>query len=291
LSSTTLDKEPTFNCFVGVDQTGAVQPSGKPKPLPCAVLIQHKGVWNLRAASNDGQRFTLPSFSTSSLSTALRSAGGNLGADTAILADCVFGLPWRSWRRTGQKAGDLRALMRLSADGWAYGRRSSEAFFSRWAETEIPMRECERIAGSNSIFKTRPFQKNIQTGTFRIWRDLATYGDEDYFSFWPFDAASSSRPWVFEGYPSYYWYFFFGHRYRSPLFFSSIIESLQTQGWKLESPHTSYFEKDPNLADAGILCLAGLLMQKHQRLFQPFHDFGRVAAARTEGWIAGVVPH
>ncbi len=279
---------PSFKCFVGVDQTGAVSASGKTKALPCAVLFRRKNIWQLVLTEEKGTPLTTPNFSSQALSDLLRSCGTRLGPDTAILADCVMGLPWRSWKLTGEKAGDLRAVLRRSADGTAYGRAASEAFFSRWSETQVTSRECEKLCGSNSVFLTKPYQKNIQTGTYRIWRDIALAGDVDDFSFWPFDAHKRKFPWVFEGYPSFYWKHCFGFKKREPQSFEKVLLKAREYGLVIEAPPVGFLADYPDHADAAVLCLAGLILQTRKVLLEPYSGFGLSAPARVEGWIAGV---
>jgi hypothetical protein len=279
---------PTFNCFVGMDQTGAVNASGKPRALPCSVLVRKKSAWRLILTGADKKLLTVPRFSLQTLSDLLRPCGASLGPDTAILADCVMGLPWKSWKRTGERAGDLRAVLRQSADGTAYGRAASEAFFSRWTDLPLPQRECEKLSGSNSVFLTKPYQKNIQTGTYRIWRDMALAGDVDDFSFWPFDPVQRKFPWVFEGYPSFYWKHWFGFKKRDPQAFNEVLSRAEAYGLTIEAPSVEFLIDHPDHADAAVLSLAGLVMQARKVLFEPYSGFSLSAPARVEGWIAGV---
>ena len=53
-----------------------------------------------------------------------------------------------------------------------------------------------------SVFKNKPFQKNVQTGTFRIWKDLGSDKEYENFSFWPYETESLNKYTVCEAYPS-----------------------------------------------------------------------------------------
>lgn len=278
-----------FQCFVGVDQTGAVRPDGVPHPLPCAILVGRDGEWALQTVQRSGKSLSIPSFTHQALEELLATVHVHLDHRVAVLVDCVFGLPWQSWREAGERPGDVRALIRTCAFEQAYGRNASAAFFGRWnATTTFHRRECERVAGSNSLFQLQPAQKNIQTGTYRIWRDLAASGDEDLFSFWPFDALGSGRAWVFEGYPSFYWKNLFGCRSRSAAGLKKVFATVRGEGIPLRIKGKAAMSRNPDLADAGVLALAGLMLQRRERLFQPFESFPLFAPARAEGWIAGV---
>ncbi len=283
--------EPRFQCFLGVDQTGAVLPSGRPKSLACTVLVRRGEEWVLYATHPSGKPLALPCFNSQFIEILLESFRQSLDANVAMMVDCVLGLPWVSWKHTGERPGDLRSLLRLCALETEYGRGASEAFFSKWNVSEsLPRRACELATGSNSVFQTWPYQKNIQTGTHRIWRDLTSIGDEDYFSFWPFDPPRRARPWVFEGYPSYYWKHLFGFRKRVPSAFPLVIAALREQGVSIRVCGKSAIQRDCNLADAAILSLAGLVLQERRKLFQPFEGFEWNLSARAEGWIAGAAP-
>src|SRR5690606_15146623 len=61
---------------------------------------------------------------------------------------------------------------------------------------------------ANSVFQSRPYQKNIQTGTYRIWKDLTSGGPTRWANIWPFETERSElldAPWIFEGFPSLLW--------------------------------------------------------------------------------------
>jgi hypothetical protein len=282
---------PVFDCIVGVDQTGAVTSSGKPRALATTVLIRKGDDWVLHATHASGKPMSLPCFNSQYLEILLESFRHSLDANVGLMVDCVLGLPWTSWKSAGERPGDLRSLIRHCAQADAYGRKAGEAFFSKWnSEPDFPRRQCERISGSNSVFQIRPHQKNIQTGTYRIWRDLALAGDEDYFSFWPFDTPRRGRPWIFEGYPTFYWRSLFGRRSRSPEAFASVVTAVRSYGISVRVVGRAAIARDPNLADAAVLALAGLVLQHRSALFCPFEQFPLQLAARAEGWIAGVSP-
>lgn len=280
---------PFFDFFIGVDQTGAVQ-AGRPKPLPCVVLARKGEDWVMTATQRSGKPLSLPHFSSQCFENLLEPFRRGLDANVGLIVDCVFGLPWASWKATGERPGDLRSLIRHCSSETDYGRAASEKFFGKWSGDVLQRRECERLSGSNSVFVTRPYQRNVQTGTYRIWRDLALAGDEDYFSFWPFDPPKRGRPWIFEGYPTFYWRSLFGKRTRSPHAFDTVVTTARAYGLSLRVKGRAAIAADPNLADAAILALAGLLLQQKENLFSPFEQFPLQLCARAEGWIAGVSP-
>jgi hypothetical protein len=59
------------------------------------------------------------------------------------------------------------------------------------------------MTNANSIFKLKPFQRNIGCGTFRIWKDLAI--DQSWYSLWPLEDYTKSTSTIAEGYPSFVW--------------------------------------------------------------------------------------
>lgn len=321
---TSLAKVPQFTCFLGVDQTGAATHGGaRAKPLPVAWLEREGEVWRLRsretteragarerktnapASARDRGRaaLTLPSLNPAGLSVlAAQLDRADLPSSLAMMVDCVFGLPadvsralghsprgaahiWRLFRRAADRPGDAR-----------FGRAVSEAFFadlvrdSRLSFDPLPRRDCERACMANSVFLTRPFQKNVQTGTHRIWRDLGE-GARAWTRIWPFDAPAPGT-WLFESYPSLLWRELFGLRTRLRPALRAAATAYFRKRAKVTVDDWDFITADPERADAAVLALGGLALQLDGRLFEPFAGFDRRALPTLplEGWITGLIP-
>jgi hypothetical protein len=276
-----------FATFVGIDQTGAVV-GGVPKPLPAARLAP------------DGS-LAIGKLAHADRASIVELAGTE--ADLAIVVDAVIGLPARCWRGNG--ADDVWALLGRTHRVPGYGRAAAESFFHPFipssrsradAAAALPRRACEIAADANSVLTTRPYQKNVQTGTFRIWKDL-TRDAARWVSLWPFEARRA-RPWLFEGYPSYVWTRVFGFARRSPARIRELAQRAATMGVRVNASRATLaaVAADADLADAVALAIGAACLQTSGRLVAPYRGFGRhLASARRagrarEGWIMGVVP-
>lgn len=69
-------------------------------------------------------------------------------------------------------------------------------------KNDLPQRKAEVLTKANSVFKLKPFQRNIGCGSFRVLKDLSK--DTSWFSIWPFQ-SSSKKIQIAEGYPSFFW--------------------------------------------------------------------------------------
>ena len=257
--------------FIGVDQTGAIDvrrgaqaknslhQSVKAKPLPCC--------WITGQVVEFGE---LADFNLRSLQETL---GFSLKAVRIQIAiDAVLGLPRshpKAWRTAIHEAGAVEGL----------GRAVAEAFFSDLAR-ELPvgdegLRTVDRKVGAMSVFQSKPYQRNVQTGTFRVWRDL---GRDPHWFFVPELESKSSGIPIFEAYPSYSWFQILGMRRRSPDLLSKWLKSESNLGLQWTSEHKRLVEKSADHADAFVIALALLLRN------------GEIAGARrnNEGWILGV---
>jgi hypothetical protein len=280
----------TFDLWIGVDQTGAATRGGKSaKPLPCA-LARPSGRRGLRVELG-----TLPG--------ATREDFADIGADgakpVALLLDCVIGLPRGAVgsRFPGEQgAWELfrMASLRRGAKGELYGREVARQFFAQFwegSQARMPRRRCESLAGANSVFQVHPFQKNIQTGTFRIWRELGQ-GGKPWARIWPFAATSRiSGNWIFEAYPSLMWKIALGLRTRSlPNLERATREACEAAGIDLQFRGWSRLRNDADLADAFVLAVGGAILDRQDRLLEPWSGFARegVRALASEGWIAGL---
>lgn len=187
-------------CVVGVDQTGAVDSKGVPKPLPFAgfsgFLTENRGeVKNLKFHYG-----YLKKASHAELSQVLGLS--YLGADFRWLGlDCVLGLPKCVYRRQFSFEEWLCAQNFIP---YGFGRAEAERFFLStfpdfYELPELPRREQEIALRANSVFKLRPFQKNIQTGTFRFWKEIQADLASGQFSL---RGHEKSHTLVTEVYPS-----------------------------------------------------------------------------------------
>lgn len=266
------------------------------RPLHCAVLVRHGKRWNLRLRDRKRALLKLPSLDPDSIEALLAETGAR--GRVAILADCVFGVAASVLaRQVGKPSTEVWRTMRmtLSQTGSArFGRGPAEKFFEMllgsWEGAgRFPRRRCEQISGANSIFQTRPFQKNIQTGTYRIWKDIAGgKGLKPWLNLWPFDSwdPQDARPWIFEGFPSYFWKDLFGLRTRDRAKLRASAGGALGKRVIVEDWRT--IESNADVADAAVLALSGLMLQDERRLFAPFPDFECSGDLRREGWIAGL---
>lgn len=246
--------------YLGVDQTGAINTRGEPKPLPSCLII-----------GNQIRPFYLKKFNQHSLSEVL-SPGEFI--NLKICMDCVLGLPKElklPWRMAIQKASEIKT----------YGRAPAQSFFreilSERKIKHIPTRQVEALCRANSVFQERPFQKNIQTGTFRFWKEMAL---EPHWFYVPRLSGekkySRSRIPIMEGYPSLAWRLLFGVNRREP---ENLFRHLKTHFPEMRfSPvQLKLFQSDANLADAAVLALLARKLM-NQELSGP---------ATQEGWILG----
>ncbi len=239
--------------YLGIDQTGAVDGKKNPKPLPTCLL-------------QDGQTqlFYLSSFNFASLKhSAMAIDAGNL----EICIDCVIGLPQQiqvAWREAVARTREVEG----------YGRSAAAEYFRNLGKGLRPPREVELKCRANSVFKELPFQKNIQTGTFRFWKDMANDPDWFYAPMIPNEPGSGRIP-VYEGYPSLSWKLLFGVKTRQPAELGRLLEQMYPDVyWNSELQEAVH--KDPNFADAFVLALtAKVLIDKPLPLANP------------EGWILG----
>lgn len=277
-----MARQTGFEIFLGIDQTGAVLPGSagtRAKPLPWAAVF----------AEGDRARLVLPQEALGRLHLGpLRKALHLTPRNRmAVLVDCVLGLP----------PGRLRwpdVLNELTHVTEPFGRSSAEAFFESLLARHslsagtIPTRLCEEQAGANSVFRSRPFQKNIQTGTYRLWRDLASDADFPQWSVWPFSPEPQS-PALFEGYPSLLWRQLARLPSRQPDRLAAWLKHVKI---RFSSSDEQCFCTDPDLADAVMLAAGGWVLDREGQLTEPRPNFFASAAyrnrARVEGWIAGL---
>ena len=265
--------------FVGIDQTGACKPGQPhlPRPLPMAWF--HPESRRLEIIPEG-----LAGFDPELMAKITGSPPGDL----TVLVDCVLGLPSEIQKSHGFEAslGRLRELERENPCA-PFGRKAAEQFFAEileqgWPARDgrrpYPEREAERLAGANSVFRRHPFQKNIQTGTYRIWRELSRLRDS--VQLWPMDQPEKAGAKIHEGYPSLIWRAYLGFKTRAP---AKLATHLKEQGVLLSPETARRISADADLADAAVLAFGGFLLEAKGLLLAPNQP-----KARTEGWIAGL---
>jgi hypothetical protein len=237
---------------------------------------------------------------------ALRQEFGQL-SQTLFLIDCVLGLPrevegfknlWSEFKRA-----------HLCRKERGFGRSSADHFFTELLlnrtgskKGSFPKRQCEELAKANSVFQKHPFQKNIQTGTFRFWAELGESG-KPWARLWPqdFKGEKSPRgserkvltalPIVAEGYPSLLWREVFGFSTRSS---KQLVERIQTdpefkKDLVIESAWLKKIATHSDFADAFVLAYGGMKLHREGLLFSKSVSENRIRQAlHQEGWIAGL---
>lgn len=318
-------QEQSNKAYLGVDQTGAVikRRGGRVyRPLPAVIALPGRNrTIQILAVSRHQKKIGLASFDPGEI-VALVEPYVDVPRDIVVLADCVFGLP-SDMRRGNASLRQLldRAATHDSAASEPLGRQRSAAFFrnilneftpDRHDDKQWPLRRCEQLASSNSVFQEHPFQKNIQSGTYRIWCDLGRSLRKQNghpVRFWPHDFTTEGHTndthathatgagqmmTIAEGYPSLYWKTFFGTKTRRPEDLQTLsTAALKGLGWSLTCPHWEVITNDPDTADAAALALAAFIMQSSSELFQRSlscapDPSSTVFHAEFEGWIAGV---
>ncbi len=248
----------------GIDQTGASVGSARAKPLKACELIL-----NLDGNIHDLRFFAIPH-----LGEWVKTLKQN--EKNHIFIDCVFGLPIRLHQINPSKS--IRDWIYSSKDytflDKHFGSAVSQSFFAQIKyfykihETSTPRREQEIQLNSNSVFTIHPFQKNIQTGTFRIWKELSQVLDE--ILIWPIDYYLQEELNVifYEVYPSYFYKKLFNVSSRSA---GPVIKYLNDYPLKLNSQNSSHINNS-DFCDALVAALGGYNCLKTNNFSQFFSD-------------------
>ena len=155
------------------------------------------------------------------------------------------------------------------------------AAFFRDRRGETDFREADRLAGAHSVFRELPYQRNIQSGTFRIWSELE---GRRWLNLWPFcERAHPNQAWLAEGYPSLFWKRFLKQTKRNPPILAAWIRSHWDGGIKMGAG-TRKALLDPDCADAAVLCLCSFDLLANN----PGMLAKRRTLPRDEGWIFGL---
>ncbi len=267
-----------FQYFYGIDQTGALASKGRDaRPLATALYHKQGNAWSLSLAR-------IPSFSKFELEGAF---SRSLCKSTLILVDAVL------WPMFGKGAKGLRRGFLEAAsfthNSKHYGREVAERFFRSALATQFPSavrskvrvyprRECEKRAQANSVFQTRPYQRNIQCGTFRIWKNLGAY--PEWCMYWPFQ-TQSNLPTLAEGYPSEIWRKVFGLKTRDREQLSKMLARV-----RMSAQDRDLISRDADFADAAVLAMGSArMMARSSMVLTPSVTRSML---NREGWIFGV---
>lgn len=186
--------EQFFNRIIGIDQTGALDSRGQFKPLYGVTL----------SLNRSGK---VSSFKAELLPTLDLNQWRNQSGRTLIVVDSVLGMP----KSLLKKNESIRDLFLLTKKHKCFGLKAGQVFFSGLYRdrmgvrlpkkvSNLELRECDRIADANSLFRSMPYQRNVQTGTFRVWHELSKQLLHDV-AIWPFDSVSKQTLVLAEGYP------------------------------------------------------------------------------------------
>lgn len=245
-----------FDIFIGIDQTGATNAKGIPKPLPACLLFETNRKVHHSLT-------TLSSLTFAEIERALSDAPADFkNKKVLICVDSALGLPAELKVSIRDLIGETQDF---SYQGKSHGALTAHAFFNHFLKSaEIPQRNVETLVKANSVFKLQPFQKNIGCGTYRVLKDLAQ--DQSWFSLWPFEQAKRAFT-IAEGYPSYFW---------------KTLLNAKTRDLKVIKKRTGISFKTVDHADAFVL--AGGALHFQNDVLKP----SKSALSKKEGWILGV---
>ncbi len=253
--------------YYGIDQTGAILSKDKPKPLKaCEVIFR------------EGSIFDLKFFTIEHLGHWISSL--NPDHKNHIFIDCVLGLPVELYKSNNKsQIRDWISLAKnYSHEHKSYGMAVAESFFNHIKnfynikEDNHPKRSTEIKLKSNSVFTTRPFQKNIQTGTFRIWKELSFVLDSVLI--WPLDyyLENELKTVVYEVYPSHFYKKIFGLKNRSHLPLLDVLENVRNINKTFDFDEHVKFLNDPDFCDALIAAFGGYLTIHQRNVWNSISD-------------------
>ena len=201
----------------------------------------------------------------------LRAVGIPVGSSrTWISADCVL------WSLIGQGEHGMWATFAAAAQ---HGGPAREFFRAHQEGRE--WRAVDLLAGAQSVFREFPYQRNIQSGTFRIWSEL---GGKPWLNLWPFcQTPNPEYAWFAEAYPTYFWKQHFKTKKRDPSLLQTFLAEITPDEIKV-SEETKHQILQPDYADAAILCLSSFALLT----LDPKRILSDQGSSREEGWIFGV---
>ena len=248
----------TFKIFIGIDQTGAVNSRGIPRQLDASIID---------CSFSRPRYFTglkLPQMTHAEISLLLTTTLPKFASQNVLICvDSVFGLPKALDVSPAQIFEQIRNYTHL---GKHYGAITAHAFFTEFLrDGVIEHREVERKVKANSVFRLKPFQRNIGCGSYRVLKELSQ--DTTWFDLWPHQALQSQYA-IAEGYPSYFWKHLLGAKSRDLTYL------------KKKFKHLNF--KTTDEADSFVLAY-GAMNSLHQLDSKRIHP-----SAQKEGWILGV---
>ena len=245
--------------FIGIDQTGATDKNGNPKPLDVCLIDNRKAlriIPNLKIKSlqkNDINKLISENLSSFK------------NEKVFICVDSAIGLP-QSTQINYKKI--FKLAKKFSHENKKYGALVAYYFFQSFINNSSiavnPRRTVDVLVNANSVFNLMPFQKNIGCGTYRIIKDLSE--DKKWFDLWPFEKCENQFI-IAEGYPSYFWKNILNLNKRNLIDLKNIFSDLEF--------------KNMNQADSFVLAY-GSIKSIDQILLNP------PKIAGDEGWIFGV---
>lgn len=253
-----------FNYIVGLDQTGAINSKGEPKPLFATLVCvkTEKTFINERLKNLNYESFD-EIFKKNKLSLKDKKV--------LVLIDSVFGLP----ATLGVKPEHLLSKVKsFEHKKKKYGLETAHQFFCSFLkpQQQHPTRSCENLVKANSLFKKHPFQKNISCGTYRVLKQLALSNLN--YKLWPFHELTSETQFCFaESYPSYIW--------------KTLYKLPSRQVKKLEALTSKKFLTADD-ADSFVLAQMGLTLIKNKQLKSSLNVSFSKPIQKFEGWILGV---
>ncbi|MFN8943679.1 MAG: hypothetical protein ACK5WZ_03550 [Pseudobdellovibrionaceae bacterium] len=265
-----------FQFYLGIDQTGAVQPNGLARPLRCSLFF-HQQIFLFSIS-----RFSLDEIDEGIIQILPKKIKDSYHRKFLfILLDSVLGLPRKIYKSADENFFDYCKLARnFSFDDKFYGAVTANSFYLQFLDQtgnkEIPKRTCEVLTKANSVFKMTPFQKNISCGTYRILRELDDIKNIHFFHLQK--NPNFQKPMLAEGYPSLYWREFIQSRSRDLSYLKPWLKSLQVK----TNQSSAKLIHDPDYADATVLALTPWLIfqgfTSTNLAFEKFND-------PQEGWI------
>lgn len=244
-----------YQIFIGIDQTGATNSKGIPRPLQVCLIQKNK---------NDLKIFEslqIDKLNQDNLIHLIQSKVPNFKKQKVLVCvDSVLGLPNELKVSFNSVIQDVR---NFSYKNKKYGALTAFHFFNQYlSKNHIPNRQVEELVKANSVFKLKPFQKNIGCGTYRILKDLSE--EKKWFSVWPFEPTSMQFT-LAEGYPSFFWKKYFKQSKRNHDYL------------KVHFPQLKF--KNLDQADSFVLAYGA----SYEKLIP-------IKNSKYEGWILGV-PH
>ena len=278
-----------FSQWIGIDQTGAALDGGKKAVSLPVVRVRADGEM---LVVQDAEWWETLHFSEQRIGEGVR---------TAIVLDCVLGLSV-AVQKMHPLAADVRKLLEYAASHpknsgeRIYGRDVAAEFFAEFAIEGDSLRECERMSGAQSVFKTIPWQRNIQTGTWRMWYELgrSIISNAASVKIWPQEAeAADAQLWLFEAWPTLLWKAWLRQTSRrlesGPQALATMVAEAGLQ-LRISKDMRGLVLKDANVADSLVMAVSAAVMDHMGVLMNPWPGFGAHPTARTEGWIIGLSP-